>query len=310
MKRSPPIVRPLCSSLISAEAHYNLGTVSEAKGQPDEAIASYRQAIGLKPDFAEAHGNLGNALSDLGQFDEAIAAYRQSIRFKPDYAEAHYNLSLSLLARQDFQRGWDEYEWRWKCQDFQSLQRNFARPQWDGCPLEGRTILLHAEQGFGDAIQFIRYLPLVKERGGKIIVECQPELQRLFRTMAETCQVVASGQPLPAFDFHCPLLSLPRVFETNLANIPNIVPYLRPEPALVDAWSRTLGSGDGHLRVGLAWAGNPAFKGDRTRSLNLQQLAPFAAARGVKFYSLQKGPAGEQAKIRRRDWNWSISARS
>jgi hypothetical protein len=121
--------------------------------------------------------------------------------------------------------------------------------------------------------------------------------------MAGNCQLVTRGQPLPVFDLHCPLLSLPGVFETNLANVPNIVPYLSPEPALVDAWSRRLGSADGQLRVGLAWAGNPQFKGDRMRSLNLQQLAPFAAAaeakptaRGVKFYSLQKGPAGEQAK--------------
>jgi hypothetical protein len=162
--------------------------------------------------------------------------------------------------------------------------------------LETRTILLHTEQGFGDAIQFIRYLPLVAQRGGKIIVECPAELQRLFRTIAGSCQIAVRGQPLPAFDLHCPLLSLPRLFGTTLDNIPKTVPYLSPEPALVDAWNRTLGAADGRLRVGLAWAGNPRFKADRTRSLNLQQLAPLAATRGVKFYSLQKGPAGEQAK--------------
>jgi Flp pilus assembly protein TadD len=286
-----------------AEAHNKLGGALNEKGQVDEAIAAYHQAIALNHNFPEAHSNLGNALRNKGQFQEAVAAYRQAIALRPDFAEAHYNLGSMLLAWGNFQPGWEEYEWRWKCKGFPSPARNFAQAQWDGCPLEARTLLLYAEQGLGDAIQFIRYLPLVAQRGGRIIIECQAELQRLFQTMAGICQVVAFGQPLPAFDLHCPLLSLPRVFGTNLANIPHIVPYLSPDPALVDAWSRTLGSPDGRLRVGLAWAGSPRFKGDRTRSLNLQQLAPLAAAaearptaRGVKFYSLQKDAAGEQAK--------------
>jgi tetratricopeptide (TPR) repeat protein len=279
-----------------AEAHSNLATALKDRGQLDEAIDAYRQAISLRPNFAEAHSNLGNALIDRGQLDEGIAAFRQAIALRPDFAGAHNNLSLALLARGDFQQGWEEFEWRLKCEDFPSHLRNLTEPQWDGCPLEGRTILLHTEQGFGDAIQFIRYLPLVAQRGGKIIIECYAELQRLFQTVAGRCQIVVRGQPLPAFDLHCPLLSLPRVFGTNFANLPQIVPYLSPDPALVEAWSRTLGAPDGQLRVGLAWAGNPRYKWDRTRSVNLQQLAPFAAARGVKFYSLQKGPPGEQAK--------------
>jgi tetratricopeptide (TPR) repeat protein len=280
----------------SALAHNNLGGALNDIGQLDEAIVACRRAIALRPDYPEAHSNLGNALKDKGQLDEAIAACRQAIALRPDYAEAHFNLSLCLLTRGDFQPGWEEYEWRWKCKDL-SPPRDFARPQWDGRPLEGRTLLLHMEQGLGDAIQLIRYLPGVEQRGGKLIIECYAELQRLFQTMAgRCCQIVVPGQPLPAFDFHCPLLSLPRVFGTNLANIPQIVPYLNPDPALLDAWSRTLGSPDGQLRVGLAWAGSPRFKANRTRSLNLQQLAPLAAVRGARFYSLQKGPAGEQAK--------------
>jgi len=285
------------------DAMQNLGIIAQQVGRNDVAVDLIRRAIVLRPNYAEAYSNLGNALKDNGQFDEAIAACRQAIALKPDLPGAHHNLALSLLARGDFQPGWEEYEWRWKCEDFPSPPRNFPQPQWDGRPLEDRTLLLHAEQGFGDAIQFIRYVPLVAGRGGKIIIECYAELQRLFRTIAGRCQIVVRDQPLPAFDLHCPLLSLPRAFGTNLANIPHVVPYLSPDPALVDAWSRTLGPGDGQLRVGLAWAGTPGFKADRTRSLNLQQLAPFATvaeakptARGVKFYSLQKHPAGEQAK--------------
>jgi tetratricopeptide (TPR) repeat protein len=300
-----------------AEAHYNLGNALKDKGQLDEAVAAYRRAIALNPNLPEAHGNLGIALKEEGQLDEAIIAFRQAIALSPNLPQVHHNLSLSLLLRGDFEQGWEEYEWRWKCKDFPSSVRNFAQPQWDGRPLEGRTLLLHTEQGLGDAIQFIRYVPLVAQRGGRIILECQPELQRLFQTVAGRCKVVARGQPLPAFDLHCPLLSLPQVFGTNLSSVPNIVPYLSPDPALLDAWSQTLGSPGGQLRVGLAWAGGPWFKADRTRSLNLQQLAPFAAVseakpaaaeakpaaaeakpavRGVKFYSLQKGPAGQQAK--------------
>jgi len=278
------------------EAHINLGNAWNYKGQLDEAIAAYRQAIALRPNFAEALSNLGNVLKDNGQADEAVAAFLQAIALNPNLPEPHYNLSLSLLALGDFHQGWEEHEWRWKCKEFPSAARNFAQPRWDGCPLEGRSLLLHTEQGLGDAVQFIRYLPLAAQRGARIIIECQAELQRLFQTMSGNYQTVVRGQPLPAFDLHCPLLSLPRVFGTNFANLPQIVPYLSPDPALVEAWSRTLGAPDGQLRVGLAWAGNPLYKWDRTRSVNLQQLAPFAAARGVKFYSLQKGPPGEQAK--------------
>jgi len=280
----------------SFEAHYNLGTALQEKDNLDEAIVAYRQAIALNPRFVKAHTNLGNALKATGQFDASISAYQKAIALNSDLPEAHTNLALSLLTLGDFQRGWREFEWRWKLKEFVPIVRNFVQPLWDGSPLEGRTVLLHCERGFGDTLQFIRYLPLVAQRGGRIVVECPAELQRLFRTLEEAVEVIAWGQPLPAFDVHCPLLSLPRIFGTTLTDIPSQVPYLHPDPALVQAWSRTLGPSDGHLRVGQAWAGSPKFQGDRTRSLKLLQLAPLAAARGVKFFSLQKGPAGEQSK--------------
>jgi len=232
----------------------------------------------------------------MGRIDEAIAACRQAIALNPDYAEFHFNLALSLLTSGDFQQGWEEYEWRWKCKEFPSPARDFAQPQWDGCPLEGRTLLLHTEQGHGDALQFIRYFPLVEQRGGKILIECYAELQRLFRTTAGRCQVVVRGQPLPAFDLHSPLLSLPRVFGTNLANIPNTVPYLRADPEDAGRWQRRLADDSALVKVGLAWAGRPTHTNDRNRSIKLARLAPLGQLPGVRFFSLQKGEVAAEAK--------------
>jgi len=279
-----------------AKVHYNMGVALERKWQLDEAIAAYRQAIGLEPDFAEAHNNLGNGLIDKGQLEQAMAACRQAIALKPDYAEAHRNLSIALLARGDLQEAWEEYEWRWKCKDSLPPQGNPAQPRWDGSPLEDRTVLLYAEQGLGDALQFIRYVPLVARRGGRIIIQCQAELQRLFQTVDTRCQIVARGQPLPAFDLHCPLLSLPRVFGTTLANVPKDVPYLHADAEDAKKWQHRLAKHSALLKVGLAWAGNPRNKTDRNRSINLARLAPLGQLPGVRFFSLQKGAAAAEAK--------------
>jgi tetratricopeptide (TPR) repeat protein len=279
-----------------ASAHYNMGVALERKRQLDEAIAAYRQAIRLQPDFAEAHNNLGNALIDKGQLDEAMAACRRAIALKGDYAEAHRNLSVALLVRGDLQQAWEEYEWRWKCKDSLSPQGNLAQPRWDGRPLEDRALLLYAEQGLGDALQFVRYVPLVEQRGGRIILECQAELQRLFQTIAGRCQIVARGQPLGAFDLHCPLLSLPRVFGTTLANVPNDVPYLHADAEEAGRWRSRLAEHSPLVKVGLGWAGNPRNRTDRSRSINLARLAPLGQVPGVRFFSLQKGAAAAEAK--------------
>jgi Flp pilus assembly protein TadD len=279
-----------------AKAHYNMGVALERKRQLDEAIAAYRQAIRLQPDFAEAHNNLGNGLIDKGQLDEAIAACRQAIALKPDYAEAHKNLSVAMLARGDFQQGWEEYEWRWKCKGSLSPLGNLPQPRWDGRPLEDRTLLLYTEQGLGDALQFIRYVPLVARRGGRIVLECQAELQRLFQTIAGGCQIVARGQPLPAFDLHCPLLSLPWVFGTTLASVPKEVPYLHPDAKDAGKWQHRLAGHSPFVKVGLGWAGNPRNKTDRNRSITLARLAPLGQMPGVKAFSLQKGAAAAEAK--------------
>jgi len=278
-----------------AEAHNNLGNALKDKGQLDEAVAAFRQALALDPNLPEAHSNVGIVQRDEGRLDEAIVAFRRAIALNPNLAEAHNNLSMALLGRGDFQQGWEEYEWRWKWKDFPSPARNFAQPRWDGGPLEDRTLLLHTEQGFGDAIQFIRYLPLVAQRGGRIIIECQAELQRLFQTIGR-CQIVVRGQPLPGFDLHCPLLSLPRVFGTNLGNIPQDVPYLHADVEEAARWQHRLAGYSPFVKVGLAWAGSPTYKNDRNRSIKLARLAPLGQAPGARFFSLQKGEAAAEAK--------------
>jgi Flp pilus assembly protein TadD len=274
----------------------NLGFALKDKGLLDEAVAAYRQAVACRLDHAEAHSDLGNALRESGQLEEAIAVYRRGIALNPSLPEAHHNLAMALLARGDFQQGWEEYEWRWKCKEYLSSAPKFAQPQWDGSRFEGRTLLLLSEQGFGDTIQFIRYLPLVAKRGGKIIIECRPELQRLFETIAVGCQVIASGQALPEFDFHCFLLSLPHILSTTFANHPQTVPYLQPDTEQTRKWQRRLTEHSAVVKVGLAWAGSPSHKNDRNRSIELARLATLREATGARFFSLQKGKMPTEAK--------------
>ncbi|MGD0389610.1 MAG: tetratricopeptide repeat protein [Tepidisphaeraceae bacterium] len=277
-----------------SEFHNNLGRALQDQGQLDEAIAARRQAIRLKPDFAEAYNDLGNALRDVGQPEESIAALRRSVQLMPDYALAHWNLALSLLMQGDFVQGWREYEWRWRWDGFSSPCRNFAQPLWNGEELDGKTILLYAEQGIGDAIQFARYIPRVARRGGGIVVECQTPLKRLLSRIPSVQAVITEGEPLPPFDVQCPLLSLPLAFRTNWSSIPASVPYLKPDRKQSAMWKKRLAAEYPHRRIGLAWAGSSAHKKDRTRSVELSQLAPLAAIPGNSFFSLQMGEAGKQ----------------
>ena len=274
------------------DAHYNLGIVLEKQDKLDEAMASYQQALRLKPDYPEAHNNLGIVLGKQGRLDEAVACYQQAVRLKPDYPEAHWNRSLAWLLMGRFEQGWPGYEWRWKCKEFGSLPP-FQPPLWDGSSLDGRTILVHAEQGLGDTLQFIRYVPSLHQRGGRVILMCQPPLVRLLTRSPGIERLLAHGDPVPEFDVHTPLLSLPRLLGTTLESVPADVPYLEAEPQLVEAWRHRLGSYPG-FKVGIVWQGNPKFRLDRLRSIPLAQFAPLARVPGVHLFSLQKGPGAEQ----------------
>jgi Flp pilus assembly protein TadD len=283
----------------SAEARDNLGAAHAADGDPEAAAVAAAAAIGLGPGLATAHGNLGAALLKLGRPTEAVASLRTAIQLQPNLSKAHWNLGLALLVLGDWEGGWPEYEWRWKC-DALGVSRGFAQFLWGGEPLAGRTVLLHAEQGMGDVLQFVRYAPLVAARGGRVVLECHPELCRLLRSAPGIAELIPGGHPLPPFDVHCPLLSIPGVVGTRPNSVPAGVPYLAADPPLVESWTMRIAEQDTRLgraglRVGLAWAGSPAHQNDRNRSITLGQLAPLAGAAGVRFYSLQRGPAADQA---------------
>jgi tetratricopeptide (TPR) repeat protein len=315
-----------------AIAHANLGSALHALGRFEEAEARQRAALRLEPDYADAHSNLGNALLVQGRFDEAIAAFRAALRLRPDFAEAHANLgaalrdagdiaeallhceaaielqparpdarfnrALALLTAGRYEDGWAEHEQRLALPHYP--KRDLGRPQWRGEPLEGRRILLHAEQGLGDTIQFVRFAPLVAALGGQVILAVQKPLAGLLSRVKGVAGIVACGETLPGFDLHCPMMSLPHALGTSLATIP-AAPYLAADAARVQGWAARLPAGPGK-RVGLVWAGSPRpnepqnHYADRRRSLRLRSLAPLAGVPGVQFVSLQLGaPAAEAA---------------
>ena len=278
-----------------AELHHNLGLAVLQDSQFNQAIAHFERAVALRPDFAQGWRSLGQARLWSGDVEGSFASFGRALSLDPNDAEAHGNLGLALLTNGDLREGWSEYEWRWRAASYQPM-RVFPCALWDGRPLEeGRTLLLHAEQGFGDAIQFVRYARVLAQRGQRVIVECQRELVRLFRSL-EGIPVYARDEAPPEVDAHCPLISVPLRVGTTLENIPADVPYLAADPALVAQWRERLAALPPGLRVGLAWAGNPGRKADYTRSLTLEQLSRSFALPGVTWVSLQKGTAGTQAR--------------
>jgi tetratricopeptide (TPR) repeat protein len=277
------------------EAHSNLGNALRDNDQLNDAIAAYHQAIALRPNYAEALTNLGISLADKGELDDAIIAYRRAIQLKPDAADIHWDLAFLLLSMGRFAEGWEEFEWRLK-DETKRLRRDFSAPQWNGEALAGKTLLLHAEGGFGDAFQFVRYVPLLRGRAAKMILECDSALVRLFSDLPGIDEIIARGQALPAFDYHIPLQSLPRLFKTDLTNIPNAVPYLKVQPENQASWKARV-KNDGRLKVGLVWAGSPRAKiSDDLRTRGLDVFAPLGQMPNVRFFSLQKGPESNLAR--------------
>jgi Tfp pilus assembly protein PilF len=279
-----------------AMAYSNRGNVLQTMKQYEEAVASYDRALGLQPSYAVAHYNRGLALHELRRCEEAVASYERAIDLRPDFAEAHLNQSLSRLVIGDFGRGWQGYEWRRKVKSPGNIWRNFTQPQWFGHEnISGKTILLPAEQGYGDTIQFCRYVPLVAARGARVVLEVLMPLAELMTTLTGASQIVCKDDPLPDFDIHCPLLSLPLAFGTRLETIPSAVPYLCASSQAVMNWDTRLGP-KRRPRIGLAWSGELTHPGDHNRSIPLSALLSLLDI-DATFVSLQKDVRAEDAMV-------------
>jgi tetratricopeptide (TPR) repeat protein len=263
----------------------NLANALRAGDQVQEAIQILQDAIKASPASAELWHTLGNALREAGRLAESRAAFNRALEIEPLLVESHWDLAFTLLLQGELPNGWKEYEWRWKRKDHAA--RTFASPAWLGEDLRGKRLLVYAEQGAGDTIQFARYLPLLVQRGAQVILECPRHLVSLLQTIPGLENVIARGDALPPVDLQCALLSLPLLFRTTLGSIPTNVPYLRSRsdgprlPSPVRAATRR------QLRVGLAWSGNPAHQNDSRRSIALELLQPLLANDEVTFYSLQ-----------------------
>jgi Flp pilus assembly protein TadD len=319
----------------------NLGNAIWEQGRPGQAVPYYRQALEVRPDARETRMNLGVALSDIGEFDEALAwiqaamegqpdwpdaldnlgvtlsrqgkldealhYYEQALRLRPDFPLAHRNRAHAWLAQGDFERGWVEYEWRLKCPNCRLPHVDL--PRWLGEPLEGRSILLCGEQGIGDVLQFLRFVPEVQRRGGRVVLACADPLVGIAARCQGADQVVNSIVPLPDCQVHSPLMSLPAVLGMTLGNLPAAVPYLTAVPSIVERWEKIVEqcAADGTdrewdasisprraLRIGIAWQGNSRNRADRWRSIPLRVFAHLAEVPGVRLISLQKGEGTEQ----------------
>ncbi|HWY88892.1 MAG TPA: tetratricopeptide repeat protein [Gemmataceae bacterium] len=271
----------------------NLGLALNDQEQFAEALTCFRQALAENPRHIDARNNLGGSLTSLGLRVEAREHYEEALRVQPGNGTALWNRSLLRLLEGDFEGGWPDYEHRWTQPGF--VARHLDRPLWDGSALEGKTILLHAEQGLGDTIQFLRYAALVKRRGGTVLFECQPSLVPLCTGIAGIDHLLAAGAAPPPYDVQAPLLSLPRIFGTTSTTIPTAVPYLRADPGLVAYWKQYL-TPLGGCKIGIAWQGSLAHKGDRFRSFRLKHLESLAEVEGVRLVSLQKGPGTDQLR--------------
>ncbi|SEC29116.1 Tetratricopeptide repeat-containing protein [Rhizobiales bacterium GAS188] len=263
-----------------------LSLPSNDAGLP-EAIDCYRQSLEQRPDNAEILTNLAVTLQFSGRYDEAVDYSERAIAVDPEHRQAHFNLSLLLLLRGDYGRGWHEYEHRWRLPEVK--KPNYRQPLWVGEDLDGKTILLQSEQGLGDSIQCLRYVPLIVARGGRVLLRLERILVRLAAGLPDQVVIMPTSARVPEFDVWCPLMSLPRIFGTRVDSIPAAMPYLGVRPAIAERWQRRLAGLQG-LKVGLAWGGSMNHVNDARRSIDLQCLKPLLEIAGVSWVSLQVGP--------------------
>ncbi len=276
-----------------ADAHYNLGNTYKALDRYEAAAESYRMAVRCREEFPEAHHNLGVVLKIMGLLDVAIRHFRKSIHLQTDLAEPHWSLSLALLLNGEFEEGWKEHEWRFKMGKMDTIYPHvFEIPRWDGSPFPGRRLFVHSEQGFGDTLHFVRYLPLVKRLGGKVVFETfKPllEIMKGFSEIDELVEISPNRDFAETCDYYAPLMSLPMLLRGRFETIPQEIPYITADPEKATQWNQRIGKAG--LKIGIAWAGKPAHKNDKNRSCQLRHFLPLTEIPGVSLYSLQKGDA-------------------
>src|SRR5665213_1003564 len=272
----------------AAKDYANFAAAFRESGNIDGALKACRRGIKLTPKLAELHHEMGLALLEQGDLDGAIASLRRAVAINPQWPSPHWNLSIALLLKGDYRQGWIEHEWRLQMKEFEASRPPVDKPKWDGEDLKGRRVLLTPEQSFGDVIQFIRYVPLIQDRGGHAVIVRNPALQRLLEGIPGLKQLdVATAD---SFDLYCPLCSLPLAFATRVKSIPADIPYLLPDADLVEALSAKLDASRAKLKVGVAWTAPPSPKHDTSRSISLADLAPLNGIDGVEFYALQNRP--------------------
>jgi tetratricopeptide (TPR) repeat protein len=271
-----------------AEAHCNLGNILRERFDLPAALVQYDAALTTSPDVAALHANKAVALHEMGRFEEALAGYDKALQLDPEDAECQRNRAMTLLLLGRFDEGWHAYEARWRTARFRQELRGSTKPRWTGGATDpGATVLVRAEQGYGDTIQFARYVDLIAARGLHAAVECPSPLVRLMRSLAGVTQVVEQGAPLPGHDVQIPMMSLPGAFKTDLDSVPADIPYLHPPKDLMDSWRRRLEHLAG-VRIGLAWKGSANHPRDRVRSPGLAPLLELLKLPGASFLSLQK----------------------
>lgn len=276
---------------------YNRGNALLELNRPAEALADYDRTLAAMPDHARAWNNRGRALQQLNRYADSVQCFDRTLSLNKNDADAQSNRALSLLTMGEFAEGFKAYEARWKRTGMADTRRGYNKPLWLGeFPLGNKTILLTAEQGLGDTIQFARYAPVLARNSAKVVLEVQPGLKALLAGIEGVTACIARGEPLPPYDVHCPLGSLPLALKTNAATIPVDLPYVAADPARVAAWTQKLGALPGK-RVALAWAGQPHHANDRNRSIDFKLLEPLLALEGVSFVSIQRDLRGDDAAL-------------
>jgi hypothetical protein len=276
-------------------AIYNLGSTHYRSRNLDQSIDFFKQAMAIKPDKIDIYTNIGACYAKKGDLSTAIMWHQKSLDASPDDADGHYNMGISLLLDGQLQEGFQEYEWRLRRSDFP--KPGYDTPMWDGSDFKNKTILVYMEQGFGDAIQFVRYLPQVKSRGGTVILVCHPLVQRLFTTARGADQIIPENHPLPSFDYHISLMSLPAIFQTGPDTIPSETPYLSIPLEAPESIDNIIDTYNQLFKIGFVWAGNPANKHDQDRSIPMHMFSYLSNVKGIKLFSLQKNHQADPSNL-------------